>query len=162
MDDHARYVVSHYSHLLTDAEARWRPRLEREGFSLDAASGPLPAVEGDRDALQRALDNLIDNARKYGRRDPRIEIGGASLNGHVHLTVRDYGAGIPAGDRARVLEPFTRLESADRKETSGTGLGLSLVAAAMEAHGGRVQLESADGGGTVATLVLPVSKESCE
>ena len=141
--------------LLRETESRWRPRLEKEGFALEARVPDLPPVRGDRDALLRALDNLLDNARKYGREDPRIELSGRADNGHVMLVVRDHGAGIPVGERKRVLRPFTRLESADRKETPGTGLGLSLVVSTMEAHAGSVKLAKGAGGGTEVTLVLP-------
>jgi two-component system phosphate regulon sensor histidine kinase PhoR len=142
--------------LIREAESRWRPRFEKEGFEFFAETPDLPSVHGDREALLRAIDNLLDNARKYGRADKRVELIGSASNGHVRLMVRDHGAGIPVADRARVLQPFTRLESADRKETQGTGLGLSLVVSAMQAHGGKIELGKVTGGGTEATLVLPV------
>jgi len=145
--------------LLRESGTRWAPRLEREGFTLETAIGELPAVRGDRGALLRALDNLLDNARKYGREDKRIELRGSARNGHVELAVRDHGAGIPVADRERVLRPFTRLESADRKQTPGTGLGLSLVVSTMEAHHGRVVVNAAPGGGAEVTLVLPAAAE---
>ena len=84
---------------------------------------------------------------------------GSVQKGEVRLIVRDHGIGIPVADRERVLRPFARLESADRKETEGTGLGLSLVVSTMEAHGGRIELGRVAGGGTEATLVLPVLEE---
>ncbi|MEM8884098.1 MAG: HAMP domain-containing sensor histidine kinase [Planctomycetota bacterium] len=142
--------------LLRETEERWQPRLRDEGFALELDATALPEVRADREALGRALDNLIDNARKYGREDPRIELTGTASNGHVRLAVRDYGPGIPAGQRADVLRPFARLERADRKETPGTGLGLSLVQSTMEAHGGRVEVHAAAGGGARVELVLPV------
>jgi len=145
--------------LLHEAETRWRPRFEKEGFTLTTSAPELPTVSGDREALLRAIDNLLDNARKYGRTDKRIELIGSSGNGHVRLVVRDHGQGIPVGDRDRVLRPFTRLESADRKETEGTGLGLSLVVSTMEAHGGKIELGRVAGGGTEAVLVLPVLQD---
>jgi DNA-binding response OmpR family regulator len=145
--------------LLEEAEARWRPRLEREGYRLTVtAPAELPAVRGDKDALLRALDNLLDNARKYSTRDKRIELSGATDNGAVRLTVRDHGPGIPVADRQRVRKPFTRLESADRKETPGAGLGLSLVVACMEAHGGRVEIGGA-GGATVKGYDISVARD---
>lgn len=144
--------------LITEAEARWRPRLEREGFVLTVSAPDLPPVSADREALLRALGNLLDNARKYGRADPRILLSGEASNGTVRLLVVDHGPGIPVGERGRVLKPFTRLESADRKETPGTGLGLSLAAACMEAHGGRVEIGGGAGEGARVALVLPAEK----
>jgi len=142
--------------LLHEAEMRWRPRLEQEGFVFSVETQDLPSVHGDRGALLRAIDNLLDNARKYSRDDKRVNLTGAASNGEVRIVVRDHGIGIPVADRERVLRPFARLESADRKETEGTGLGLSLVVSTMESHGGRIELGRVAGGGTEATLILPV------
>jgi signal transduction histidine kinase len=138
--------------LLAEAEARWRPRLEREGLSLQVAAPELPAVRGDREALLRALGNLLDNARKYG--GGHAELSGAAENGSVRLTVRDRGPGIPAEDRARVLKPFVRLH----QDAPGAGLGLSLAVSCMEAHGGRVEIGVGAGGGAAVSLVLPAEK----
>lgn len=141
--------------LLRETAARWDARLRRDGCTLAVEAPALPAVRGDREALLRALGNLVDNARKYARADRRIELSGARANGSVKLTVRDHGPGIPVRHRDHVLQPFTRLERADRKETKGTGLGLSLVVACMEAHGGRVEIGAGTDGGAAVTLVLP-------
>ncbi|MFB3067488.1 MAG: sensor histidine kinase, partial [Planctomycetota bacterium] len=140
--------------LVKQAAARWRPRLEEEGFEFEVAPGPSVEISADAEALLRALDNLLDNARKYSREDRRIHLSGSCNDGLARLTVRDHGPGIPVQDRKRVLEPFTRLESADRKATPGTGLGLSLAAACMKAHGGRVEISENSGAGSVVSLVL--------
>ena len=146
--------------LTREAETRWRPRLEREGYAFTVAAPAVPAVRGDKEALLRALDNLLDNARKYSMGDRRIRLEASAGNGHVRVTVKDHGPGIPAQDRNRVLRPFARLESADRKETPGTGLGLSLVVSCMEAHGGRIEIGEMQGGGAAVTLILPVKEKS--
>jgi signal transduction histidine kinase len=144
--------------LLRETAARWDARLSRDGCTLAVEAPSLPPVRGDREALLRALGNLVDNARKYARADRRIELSGAAANGSVKLTVRDHGPGIPVRHRDQVLQPFTRLERADRKETPGTGLGLSLVVACMEAHGGRVEIGTGADGGAAVTLVLPAEE----
>jgi signal transduction histidine kinase len=141
--------------LLLDTAERWRPRLERAGFALRVEAPALPAIEGDGEALRRALGNLLDNARKYGDAARGVELSGEARNGHVRLSVRDYGPGIPVADRRRVVAPFARLESADRKETEGTGLGLSLVVSCVEAHGGSLEIGGDPGDGARVTLVLP-------
>jgi signal transduction histidine kinase len=147
--------------LLDEVERRWRKRLEGEGFELEVvADDDLPAVRGDREALLRAFGNLIDNARKYGGADKRVRIEGERAGDGVQFTVYDRGPGIPVRARARVLKKFTRIESADRKETAGTGLGLSLVKACMEAHGGRIRIGESPDRGAAVSLVLPTSEES--
>ncbi len=73
----------------------------------------------------------------------------------VHLMVEDEGPGIPESDRQRVFEPFVRLESSRNEATGGTGLGLTLVKAIAEGHGGAVMLESRPGGGLRARMHLP-------
>jgi len=146
--------------LLREAGERWRARLEREGFDLSITAPETPPLRGDAESLRRALDNLIDNARKYGAADRRIELTASAEDREVRLAVRDHGPGIPASERTRVLRPFHRLERADRKETAGAGLGLSLVVATMEAHGGRVEIKGAFEGGARVSLVLPVENKA--
>ena len=145
--------------LLRETAEGWRPRLEREGFEITAETTALP-LRADAEALRRALDNLVDNARKYGGAIRRVELSGTVRDDEAWLTVCDHGPGIPVGERDRVLQPFHRLESADRKETAGTGLGLSLVVATMEAHGGRVEIGSGADQGACVSLVLPLESAS--
>ena len=104
-------------------------------------------------ALQRALDNLIDNAWKYGARNVwlRADVDQNTLMLHVD----DDGPGIPASERERLKRPFTRLEQA-RSNASGTGLGLAIVDRIARLHGGALQLGDREGGGLAACLVLPL------
>ncbi|MHC4931832.1 MAG: sensor histidine kinase [Planctomycetota bacterium] len=145
--------------LILEAEQRWRPRLEQEGFEFEVRAPPLPDVLADREALLRALGNLIENARKYSTEERRIELSGTAERGTVRISVADRGPGIPVAQRSRVLAPFARLESADRMETRGAGLGLSLVRACMDAHGGHLEIRDAGGGGAAVTLILPVEAQ---
>lgn len=142
--------------ILREAEARFRPLLEREGFDLRVEPAPAVAFRGDREALLRALGNLLDNARKHARDDRRILLGAVAEEGRLRLFVRDRGPGIAPEDRARVLEPFTRLARAERDATPGAGLGLSLANACMEAHGGSLEIGGGAGEGAVVSLVLPL------
>jgi len=140
-----------------EAAARWRGRLEQEGFTFTVRVDDVPPVRGDPEAFVRALGNLLDNARKYDRTRRRVELSASAANGQVRLTVRDGGPGIPVAARARVLQPFARLEAADRKETEGVGLGLSLARSCVEAHGGRVEIGQEGGAGAAVSLVLPAA-----
>jgi signal transduction histidine kinase len=102
--------------------------------------------------IRRAVRNLVENAVAYGHKaDVRIS---DTADGYDVL-VEDDGPGIPEGDRQRVFEPFVRLESSRNEATGGTGLGLTLVKAIAEGHGGAVKLENRPGGGLRARMHLP-------
>jgi len=102
--------------------------------------------------IRRAVRNLIENAVAYGRRaDVYLENGADRYD----VVVDDEGPGITDADRTRVFEPFVRLESSRSSETGGSGLGLTLVKAIAEGHGGSVILENRPEGGLRARLSLP-------
>jgi signal transduction histidine kinase len=102
--------------------------------------------------IKRAVRNLVENAVAYGRKaDVRI----ADTGDGYDVLVEDDGPGIPENDRQRVFEPFVRLESSRNEFTGGTGLGLTLVKAIAEGHGGDVHLENRPGGGLCARMHLP-------
>jgi len=110
------------------------------------------AILGDRLALRRIVSNLIDNAVKYGR---AAHLALTVEPETVLLTVDDEGAGIPAARREELFEPFVRLETSRNRRTGGAGLGLAIVRDIVQAHGGRILLDSAPGQGTRFTLALP-------
>jgi signal transduction histidine kinase len=102
--------------------------------------------------IRRAVRNLIENAIAYGRK------AGVRLDAapeRYELVVEDDGPGIPQADRDRVFEPFVRLETSRSTETGGTGLGLTLVKAIAQGHGGTIRLENRAEGGLRAILCLP-------
>ncbi len=102
--------------------------------------------------IKRAVRNLVENAVAYGHKaDVRIANAGDGYD----VVVEDEGPGIPETDRQRVFEPFVRLESSRNEATGGTGLGLTLVKAIVEGHGGVVMLENRPGGGLRARMHLP-------
>ncbi len=102
--------------------------------------------------IKRAVRNLVENAVAYGHKaDVRIANNGDGYD----VLVEDEGPGIPDVDRQRVFEPFVRLESSRNEATGGTGLGLTLVKAIAEGHGGAVMLESGSGGGLRVRMHLP-------
>jgi signal transduction histidine kinase len=102
--------------------------------------------------IRRAVRNLVENAVAYGARaDVQITDSGAGYE----IVVEDDGPGIPEDDRQRVFEPFVRLETSRNSATGGTGLGLTLVKAIAEGHGGGVVLENRESGGLRARMILP-------
>ena len=116
-----------------------------------ASHAPAP-ISCRPNEIKRAVRNLVENAVAYGRRaDVRISDTGDGYE----VLVEDEGPGIPESDRQRVFEPFVRLESSRNIATGGTGLGLTLVKAIAEGHGGEVRLENRPGGGLRARMHLP-------
>ncbi|MDO8934235.1 MAG: GAF domain-containing sensor histidine kinase [Rhodocyclaceae bacterium] len=120
---------------------------------VQGGHAPLP-LHADRDVVRRVLENLLDNARKYGR--GRIVIATrAAAHGGVEVMVRDHGPGVAPADRERVFEPRVRLGTGEGHEDTSRGLGLAFCRAAVEAHGGRIWVEDAASGGSLFCFVLP-------
>jgi len=113
----------------------------------------------DRQAIQQALVNLIDNAVKHSPAGATVSVELASEAGEARFTVADSGPGIPAGDRERIFEPFYRRGSELRRETPGIGIGLTIAKHIAEAHGGRITVDSSPGTGSRFTIVLPIAEE---
>ena len=143
--------------IVEDVAELYQPIAEEAGGTLDVRASVGLNVLADRQLLSQTLSNLVDNALKYGVTDadpkPHIEIEGQLEEGAVVILVADRGEGIPAEDRARVLDRFVRLDSSRSKP--GNGLGLSLVAGVMKLHGGALMLED-NKPGLQAKLVLPL------
>jgi two-component system phosphate regulon sensor histidine kinase PhoR len=114
-----------------------------------------PAVRGDGSQLGEVLQNLLDNALQYTPSGGQIEIK-ARANGHnVTFTVSDTGIGIPESDLERIFERFYRVDAARSREAGGTGLGLAIARHIVEAHGGRIWVESAIGQGSRFHFSIP-------
>ena len=119
-------------------------------------------VRGNKQHLRQVVNNLIDNAIKYGRRGDAVTISLAADSSAqtVVLEVNDTGPGIAADDVPRVFERFFRADRArQRNETRGTGLGLSICQTIVEAHGGRISCQSREGSGTTMTVELPWKRD---
>ncbi|MBB5764126.1 ATP-binding protein [Methylorubrum rhodesianum] len=135
-----------------------------DGFSDVGAAVSLERtrhvlVRGRPDDLQRAITNLVDNAVKYGG-GARLVMGPAGSGDHpgVAVEVIDDGPGIPDAERSAMLQPFVRGDRARNLDSaSGFGLGLSIVLAIVEGHGGRLRLENRPGGGFCARIELPLA-----
>jgi signal transduction histidine kinase len=137
-----------------------QPAAEKK--SIFIARSPPSGLDacGDEDRVVEALDNLISNAIKYSHPGQRIETGLHREAGAIAFTVSDAGLGLSAEDIARAGRPFERLSSRPTAGESSTGLGLSIVKAIAEAHGGQVRVESAGKGmGAVFSLALPMTGE---
>jgi two-component system, OmpR family, phosphate regulon sensor histidine kinase PhoR len=118
-------------------------------------------VLGERDELIRALENLVENALKYGSSGKRVDVTLVRTNtragmGEARLTVRDFGPGIAPEHLPRLTERFYRVDVADSRSQGGTGLGLALVKHVLARHGGRLAIESTLGQGASFIMQLPL------
>jgi signal transduction histidine kinase len=125
------------------------------GHTVAFAGSERALVEGDEDALATAVRNLLDNAMKYSPQAEIVDVAVRRRNGDVRISVRDSGIGIPADERAHIFTKFHRGEQARTRGIKGTGIGLAMVRQIVEAHRGRVEVDSAQGAGSTFTIVLP-------
>jgi two-component system phosphate regulon sensor histidine kinase PhoR len=126
------------------------------GVALEVEGDPV-AVSGDPDALERLLLNLLDNAVKYNRPGGAVRVRTGRSDGEALLEVHDTGIGIPADSLPRVFERFYRVDKGRSREEGGTGLGLAIVKHVAQQHGGRLEVESTLGQGSVFRLLLPLA-----
>lgn len=128
---------------------------EREvAIRLDLPAGPL-MIPGDRDEMLRLLENLVENAIKYGKRGGEVVVTVAEQGSEASVSVRDDGPGIPPEHLPRLTERFYRVDTAASRETGGTGLGLAIVKHIVLRHRGRLTIDSALGSGATFRAVLP-------
>lgn len=139
--------------LVADMAELYAAAAEDRGLELAQDIAPPIPIHGDRELIQQAIANLLDNAIKFSPPGGKVSIAAAALpGGGAHISVADQGPGIPSEDRARAVDRFFRGEQA--RSTPGSGLGLSLVHAVAVLHGGQVDLQDA-APGLVATITMP-------
>jgi signal transduction histidine kinase len=143
--------------IIDKAMQAFESTVRENGFFMESHLAPnLPPVMGESGSLIRAVRNLISNAMKYGGEDRWVGISALAEDRCVKIAVQDHGCGIPSAELPYVFEPFFRGRSAVDGQIQGSGLGLSLVKEAAEAHGGRVDAASSEGFGSTFRIFLPV------
>ncbi len=136
-----------------------RVRAEQAGVTLMLEAGEVPPLHGDRQRLTQLVDNLVSNAIKFTPAGGRVDVRVAGRDeNRVGLEVADTGMGISDSDQARLFERFFRTKAAGEAAIQGTGLGLTIAKAIVDAHGGTISLESAVGQGTTFRVLLPVDR----
>jgi hypothetical protein len=135
-----------------DVAELYEPLAEENGVTLEIRAAGATMIEGNRSLISQALANLVDNAIKYTPAGGHISVWPSVTPEGVELAVADTGPGIPATERARVIERFVRLEAS--RNSPGTGLGLSLVAAVARLHNARLILDD-NGPGLKAIIRFP-------
>jgi signal transduction histidine kinase len=137
-----------------------RPAAEAAGISLRLDALPVPAVRGDPERLGQLLDNLLSNAVKFTLAGGRVVVALGRSGGDAVLAVTDTGIGVPAVEQDRIFERFFRASDAQERAIEGTGLGLTIVRAIVEAHGGSVEIASVEGEGTTVRVRIPLAARS--
>ncbi|MCE9669776.1 ATP-binding protein [Myxococcus stipitatus] len=145
--------------LLDGLAERFRRTHPETPLRLEVAPG-LPMLEADPVLLRRAVQNLLDNARKYSEPGSPVTLRGHAADDHVLLEVEDRGMGINAADLPLLSQPFFRTDRSRARNTGGVGLGLTLVRRIVEAHQGRFSIHGVPEGGTRVTLLLPHAVEA--
>jgi signal transduction histidine kinase len=150
-----RFETIEAARFVREVVSEFERRLAPQGFRVElaAADGDMPVV-ADRDALTRAIWNLLDNAAKYSPECRTIWVDVCRDADRVSIAVRDQGLGIPVHQQAAIFERFVRGEQSKALGIKGTGIGLAMVKTIVQAHGGEIRLASEPGQGSRFTLLL--------
>ena len=136
------------------------PRATAKGIALTCRAGDVAAVRADKGRMFQLLDNLVSNAIKFTPEGGDIEVSVARVNGSVQLEVVDTGIGIDAKEQQQLFERFFRASTAAQRQIPGTGLGLYIARAIVDAHGGSISVDSEPGHGTSFRIDLPLPAET--
>jgi two-component system sensor histidine kinase BaeS len=146
--------------VVTRVAEKYRLRAEEQSIALSVQVAPnLPQVYADAGRIEQALVNLTENALRYGASDSggRVTLGVRAVPSGVEVWVSDTGPGISPKELPHVFERFWRSEKSRSRQTGGSGIGLALVKQLIEAHGGRVSVESTPGHGATFRVMLPAT-----
>lgn len=145
--------------LTREVVSRFQAQVAPKEFIVESEiSDQIPKVLADREAISRAIFNLLDNALKYSGESPKAFLRAWSDEESVFLEVQDEGVGISKEEQKKIFEKFYRSEHVHDSSIKGSGIGLTLVAHIVQAHGGEVLLESDVGKGTKVMIKLPVKR----
>jgi two-component system phosphate regulon sensor histidine kinase PhoR len=145
-------------HLIESCLVAAQLKAEPKQIALEVQLPPgLPSVRGDSNRLQEVLQNLLDNAVQYTPLGGRIEVSAIGKDSQCVVTVADTGIGIPQAEQERIFERFYRVDAARSREAGGTGLGLSIARHIVDAHGGKLWVESEVGEGSRFHFSIPAS-----
>jgi len=153
------FVDSYLNDVAENVFGSYKFHLENKGFVFKIIKDEtIPIIKLDEEAISEAIVNLIDNAVKYSDQKKEITIRTGIENNSAFVEVEDKGIGIPEADQKKVFDKFFRVSSGLVHNTKGTGLGLTLVKHIMDAHKGKVELNSEIGKGSIFRLIFPLTK----
>ncbi len=144
---------------LASVVADLQPLAQTKGIRVEVEGG-VASVMADRDRLNQAVTNVVENAVKYTDRGGEVRVSVWRKGDEAGLTVRDTGPGIPGDMLPRIFDRFVRVDAARSHDAGGSGLGLAICREIVEAHGGAVRVESEPGRGSRFTLSLPAAPAS--
>lgn len=145
------------SRLVMEAVETAAPQAQQKDIDLRAACRPLRPIDADGAHLAQVLDNLLSNAIKYTPEGGSVDVRAWYDEDWITLTVTDTGLGMTREELESIFNPFFRTEDAKERGIKGTGLGLVIVKAVVEAHGGGVRVDSQPGSGSRFTITLPAN-----
>jgi len=152
-------VDADISALIASAVAGFESRAGAVGVGLESTVKPGLRARVDESRLRQALDNLIDNAVRFAGKDATVKVTAHAESGdQLVLSVADSGPGFPPEFLAQAFEPFSRADAGRTREEGGAGLGLAIVQAVAEAHGGTVVARNQPGGGAIVEVSIPLSR----
>lgn len=153
------FTPVHPRDLVSSVVTTYESWIRAKGFEVSLSiEDSIDEQLWDRDAVSRALLNLIDNAVKYSSDVKSIDVALRQTNEDVVIEVKDQGMGIDAGQIEHIFEPYYRAQFSDTETRRGAGLGLTLVKQIITAHGGRIEVESQVGSGSIFRMLFPRGK----
>jgi signal transduction histidine kinase len=156
-----RFQVTSAQGIIHDVVTQFRAKIADRGYTVeDHIDIGETLIRADRDALSRSIWNLLDNAVKYSPECKTVWIEAHVQGQSVVIRVRDQGVGIRREDQKKIFNFFVRGDSAKTIGAKGTGLGLAIVDILVQAHGGRVDVESAPGAGSTFSITIPTVRQA--
>jgi signal transduction histidine kinase len=158
------YQEIHMPELIEGALKHYEERIESRDLALNIACSAVPPIDADPNRLRIVLDNLVSNAIKFTPPGGEIIIGCSAIQGtldrpaFISIWVADTGVGIPLEEQTQIWDRFYQGQQNLDAEVDGLGIGLAITKALIEAHGGRIWVDSTVGEGTTFTILLPVRR----
>jgi signal transduction histidine kinase len=138
-----------------------RERLQEPGYDIRYnRPDHIQHIQSDKDSILQVIYNLVDNAIKFSGTSRQIDINLFSKDDELQLCVKDYGIGISGKDQEKIFDRFFRGAEPQRMRIKGSGIGLTIVKKIIEAHKGRLTLESRPGEGSTFCVHLPINKNT--
>ncbi|MEW6669545.1 MAG: ATP-binding protein [Thermodesulfobacteriota bacterium] len=146
------------SEMIREMVALMEPRARQQGITLTCASDNPPPICADPQNVEKVLGNLISNAINYSPNGGKVALTARGVGDAVEIAVSDTGVGIAPEELSRIFEKFYRVKHPKTRHVTGTGLGLSLVKGIVEAHQGRIEVESVPERGTTFRILWPAAE----